>query len=102
MKGAIQQLCPFEPQGNQACHLNSLVGLIPGIVLSKSCQLPKVAAKVLEAAKPESRAKRFSRWVQAEAITVGLYFLPFVATLLTALAASRPQLVFVMDGSEVG
>jgi hypothetical protein len=102
IKGAIKQLCPVEPQGNQARHLNTLVGLITGIVLSKSCQLPKVAAKVPEAAKPESRTKRFSRWVQGEAITTELYFLPFVATLLTVLAASQPQLVLMMDGSEVG
>jgi hypothetical protein len=102
IKGAIQQLCPCEPQGNQARHLNTLVGMITGIVLSKSCQLPKVAGKVPEAAKPESRTKRFSRWVQTETIAAELYFLPFVATLLSALATSQPQVVFMMDGSEVG
>lgn len=101
IKRAITQLYPREPQGNLARHLNVLAGMVTGIVMSKSCQLPKVAAKVPDGAKPDSREKRFSRWVKNEAITAESYFLPFVRQLLTNLAQQRP-LVFMMDGSEVG
>ena len=101
IKQAIKQLYPTEPQGNLARHLNTLAGMATGIVLSKSCQLPKMAAKAADATLPDSRTKRFDRWVQNEDIQVEWYFLPFVRPLLTALAQPHP-LVFMMDGSEVG
>jgi hypothetical protein len=37
--------------------------MLSGIVASKSTQVPKVAAKVPNGAKPESRVKRFARWL---------------------------------------
>lgn len=98
---ALKHLYPEEPRGNLARHLNTLVSLITGIVLSKSSQLPKVAAKVPGRIQDESQTKQFSRWVQNEQVTAELYFLPFVLPLLTVLARQRP-LVFVMDGSTVG
>jgi len=97
---ALRQLYPFEPLGNLARHLNTLAGMVTGIVLGRSCQLPKLAHKAPDGTLAESRHKRFSRWVQNDAITSQLYFLPFVHALLTSLAAVRP-LVLVMDGSLV-
>jgi hypothetical protein len=100
IKKAILQLYPTPPQGNLARHLTTLVGLVSGIVLSRSCQLPKIASKVPGEVHPDSRTKQFSRWVNNEAVTFDLYFLPFVKPLLAHLAAIRP-LVLVMDGSAV-
>ena len=100
IKKAILQLYPTQPQGNLARHLATLVCLVSGIVLGKSCQLPKIASKVPGEVHPDSRTKQFSRWVNNEAITFDLYFLPFVEPLLASLAATRP-LVLVMDGSAV-
>jgi hypothetical protein len=76
------------------------VGLVSGIVLSKSCQLPKIASKVPGEVHPDSRTKQFSRWINNEMIIFDLYFLPFIEPLLAKLAATRP-LVLVMDGSAV-
>jgi hypothetical protein len=100
IKEAILQLYPTTPQGNLARHLMTLVGLVSGIVLSKSCQLPKLANKMPGDVHPDSHAKQFSRWINNEAITFDLYFLPFIEPLLVKLAAIRP-LVLVMDGSAV-
>lgn len=100
LKQAMKQLYPTEPQGNLARHLETLAGMVSGIVLSQSCQLPKIASKVPGEVHPDSRTKQMSRWVQNEHITFGLYFLPFVQPLLVSLAAVRP-LVFIMDGSTV-
>jgi hypothetical protein len=96
----VKQLYPDEPRGNVARHLNTLAGMVTGIVLGKSCHLPKLAHKAPDATLAESRHKRFSRWVQNDAITAQVYYLPFVQTLLMGLARLRP-LTFVMDGSEV-
>ena len=100
IKTKLKQLYPEEPQGNLARHLETLASMITGIILSKSCQLPKIASKVPGAVHPDSREKQMSRWVQNDHITFGLYFLPFVQPLLERLAAVRP-LVLVMDGSAV-
>jgi len=98
---ALKRLYPEEPRGNLARHLSTLASLITGIVLSKSSQLPKIAAKVPGHIQDDSQTKHFSRWVQNAGVTAELYFLPFVLPLLTVLAHQRP-LVFIMDGSVVG
>jgi hypothetical protein len=98
---AIKQLSPTEPKGNRARMLNTLSGMIAGIVQAKSCQLPAIARKTPDLAKADSRIKRYSRWIQNERIDYEGYYLPFVLDLLTSLAQIR-ELVFIIDGSEVG
>jgi hypothetical protein len=80
--------------------LTTLAAIISGIVASKSTQLPKVAATVPNGTKPESRVKRFARWLDNERILEEVYFLPYAEILLAHLALET--LVFVMDGSVVG
>jgi hypothetical protein len=100
IKQALKQLYPQEPQGNLARHLDTLAGLISGIVGSKSTNLPHVASKVPNGNKVESRVKQFSRWVSNDNIETEIYFLPYAEDLLASLAM-RP-LDLVMDGSTVG
>jgi hypothetical protein len=95
------QLYPGEPKGNHARMLTTLAALVSGIVLGKSCQLPTIARKTPDRAHPESRVKRYSRWIQNERIDSEGYYLPFVQELLYRLAEIR-ELVFIIDGSEVG
>lgn len=97
---ALRQGYPGAPHGHCARHLATLAALISGIVASKSTQLPKMAAKVPDGTKPESRVKRFARWVSNDYITPERYFAPYAAVLLTHLAFQT--LVLVIDGSVVG
>jgi hypothetical protein len=83
-----------------AQHLTTLAAFISGIVGSQSSQLPKIATKIADRAKPESRVKRLSRWLDNEHIKEGIYFLPYAEALLHQLALET--LVLVMDGSTVG
>jgi len=101
IRTAIRQLYPTEPKGNFARNLNTLTALIAGIVQAKSCQLPAIAGHAPDMAKPDSRVKRYSRWIYNKRVKYELYFLPFVRPILASLAKIRP-LVLVMDGSEVG
>ena len=101
IKKAMKQLYPSEPKGNQARMLNTLAGMVSGIVPGKSCQLPTIARKAPDHAKADSRIKRYSRWVQNEHIDKQVYYLPYVKELLIYLAGIR-ELVFVIDGSEMG
>jgi hypothetical protein len=80
--------------------LTTLAALISGIVGSHSTQLPKIATQVPNGTKPESRVKRFARWVDNDAITAEVYFIPYAEILLRHLALQT--LVVVMDGSVVG
>jgi hypothetical protein len=80
--------------------LNTLAGLISGIVGSKRTNLPLIASHVPDGTLPDSRTKRFSRWINNPDVDAAVYFLPFAEPLLRGLA-SRP-LALIMDGSTVG
>ncbi len=82
IRRALTQSYPGEPTGNMARHLNTLAGLISGIVGSKSSQLPNIATKIPDAAKPESRVKRMARWLGNDEIKEEIYFLPYAELLL--------------------
>lgn len=100
IKCALRQLYPKSMQGNQARHLDTLAGLISGIVGSKSTNLPQIASKVPDATQLDSRVKRFARWVSNERVESALYFLPYAENLLGQLA--HYPLTLVMDGFTVG
>ena len=100
IRGALIQGYPGQPTGSAARHLTTLAALISGIVSSKSTQLPSIATKIPDGARPESRVKRMTRWLDNERILEEVYFLPYVEILLAHLALET--LVLVMDGSVVG
>jgi hypothetical protein len=100
IRDALTQWYPGQPSGTVARHLLTLAALISGIVGSKSTQLPHIAAKVPNGTKPESRVKRFARWLDNAHILEEVYFLPYAEVLLHHLAWQT--VVLVMDGSGVG
>ena len=100
IRAALIQGYPGEPTGRLVRHLTTLAAFISGIVASKSTQLPHIAMQVPDGQKPESRVKRFARWLDNERILEERYFLPYAEILLTHLALET--LVLVMDGSVVG
>ena len=100
IRDALTQGYPGQPTGRVAQHLTTLAALISGIVGSKSTQLPSVATKIPDGTKPESRVKRFARWLDNARILEEMYFLPYAEILLTHLALET--LVLVMDGSVFG
>jgi hypothetical protein len=87
VRTALQQLYPTEPHGNLACHLNTLAGLVNGIVDNRRTNLPDMAKHAPDRTKRESWVKRFSRWVNNEGIEFETYFLPFAEAILACLAA---------------
>mgnify|MGYP001390775895 FL=1 len=55
IRAALTQWYPGQPTGSSARHLTTLAALISGIVGSKSTQLPSIATKIPDGARPESR-----------------------------------------------
>ena len=100
IRAALRQGYPGEPHGQRARHLTTLAALISGIVASKRTQLPHIATKVPNGTKPDSRVKRFARWVDNPTITEEVYFFPYATLLLAQLAIQT--LVLILDGSVVG
>src|ERR671918_707094 len=86
IRQALTQCYPGDLSGRMAHHVTTLAAFISGIVGSKSSQLPHIATKLPDRAKPESRVKRLSRWLDNERIGEGVYFLPYAERLLTHLA----------------
>src|SRR2546425_5331467 len=97
---ALTQAYPTPPTGHFARHLQTLAALMSGIVGGKSTQLPHIATKVPDGSKPESRVKRFARWLDNDRILEEMYFVPYAEIFLTHVAVET--LVLVMDGSVVG
>jgi len=100
IRNALKKCYPVEPEGRLARHLNTLSGLVSGIVSSGRTNLPQIATKVPDETLPDSRAKRFSRWVDNERIDLDTYFLPYAQHLLASLSGS--PLFLIMDGSGIG
>ena len=94
------KLCPTGAKGNFARRLNTLAGLICGIIGSRSCNLSKVAQKISDGSLPASREKRLYRYLSSEAVNTRTFFLPFAEMLLSSLC--HLPLVLAMDGSTVG
>ena len=86
IRQALNQWYPGEPRGRLAQHVTSLAAFMSGIVGSKRSQLPSMATKVPDRAKPDSRVKRVSRWLDNDAILEEVYFLPYAEMLLKPLA----------------
>ena len=86
IRQALQQGYPGEPRGRRAQHVTSLAAFMSGMVGSKSSQLPSIAAKVPDRAKPDSRVKRLLRWLDNDAILEEVYCLPYAERLLHHLA----------------
>ena len=91
---------PTEPGGNVARHLNTLTGLICGIIRSNRVNLPAIATEIPHCGKEESKIMQMKRWLSNEHIDAKVYFLPFLQCLLQSLA--KQTLVLVIDGSVVG
>lgn len=102
IRRSLKQMYPKQLSGRQAQHLNTLAGMVNGIVRSGQSQLKAMAKKAPDRSKVESRIKRFTRCLQNEQVDAQTYFMPFLESLLIGLVQSTGPLVLAMDGSEVG
>jgi hypothetical protein len=100
IRSALSQMFFKEPKGYGAKQLNVIASLISGIVGSKSTNYPKIASKVPDRTKTESRIKRYSRYINEAVPGQEIYLMPFAEQLLANL--SDLTLVLIMDGSDVG
>lgn len=100
IRTALSQMFLEERKGYGAKQLNVLASLISGIVGSRSSNYSKIASKVPDRTKAESRIKRYSRYINEVEPEQAIYLMPFAKELLANLADLT--VVLIMDGSDVG
>jgi Transposase DDE domain len=100
IRDALYQWYPDQPTGTVARHLTTLAALMSGIVGSQRTHLPHIAPQVPDGTKPESRVKRFARWMQNDHVTEDVYVVPYAEVLLRHLVLQT--VVLLLDGSVVG
>ena len=100
IRRALIQGYPAAPKGKMTQALDYLSRADQWHCGSQSTQLPKIATHVPDGTKPESRVKRFARWVDNDTITDEVYFVPYAEVLLRHLALQT--VVLILDGSVVG
>ena len=97
---ALIKALGFEVKGNQARHLNVLVGFICGIIQSKDVRLSEVAGEIPKSGQEDSHVMQLRRWLKNESVDAELYYLPYIKQILKALA--HQTLVLIIDGSTTG
>jgi len=100
IRKSLNGIYPSAPTGTLARHLNVLAAMINGIIGSQSTNLPAISGKCALQAVPESRVKRFYRWLQDDVVELETYFLPFAEALIHSFLPT--PLVLVIDGSVAG
>ena len=78
IKSRLKQMYPKRLTGHQARHLNTLAGMIAGIVQSKHSHLAKIAGRIPEPIQLESRIEKLERFIRNEAINAEIFFQPFM------------------------
>lgn len=98
---AMLKFFPANVTPRLAQHLRTLSAMVTGLVASHSTHLPKIAQTAPDHTKPESRVKRFYRFLNSDGTTIERYYLPWARELAASLSDNR-TLVVIFDGSTVG
>ena len=100
IRKSLSQIFCNRQNGNMVRHMNTLAALINGIVGSKSCQLPSIASKMVDATHADSRIKKYHRWLKNEDIDYETYYFPYASALLSNFQSQK--LPLAIDCSGVG
>jgi len=76
--------------------------MVAGIVASGRTSLQKLGMKAPDSTKPQSRTKRFERFLRNKRTTFQRFYDPFVRSLLEDLSSEGRPLLIVFDSSSVG
>lgn len=93
----------FEhPQGKEAQRIEVLSCFIHGLIKKQQCDLQVIAGQMPPRTELRSRVRQLETWLDSEHNSWTVRYLPFLSPVLSQLSASNAELVFIMDGSEMG
>ena len=101
IKRTLAQTLHARPGSHQEQHLNTLAGLICGIVGAQHVQFAQIADHAPRRGRKNERLiTRFRRWVKHKTATPEAVWLPFAKAVLTSLA--QAPVTIILDGTTAG
>lgn len=91
-----------NPQGNPLRRINTLTAMICGAIKTSKSSLENLGSQLSQDIDSESRVKNVKRWLTSKYTDYDVSFLPFIAPILANHILQNKEMVFAIDGSEVG
>jgi len=95
-----------KPEGNALKRINTLSGLVSGMIRKGSSHLPDIGSGLPQNINADSKTVAAKRFVENKWTDYDLHFLPFLAAFIRGVIACTSYLdqgiVLVIDGSQIG
>jgi hypothetical protein len=108
IKKSLCELSPFEVQGHALKRINSLSGLISGMINQKSSHLSKIGTGLNNDIDANSQEKHAKRFLENKYTNYNVFYLPYLACFIASISQNKQflstvrHLTLVIDGSQMG
>lgn len=95
--------CESTPKGNALKRLNTLSGLISGMIRKGKSSLPAIGSGISKNIDANSKTISAKRFIENKWTDFNIHFLPYLKCFLTGiLSCFEREIIFVIDGSQTG
>lgn len=102
----LVNLSEVRPEGNALKRLNTLSGLVSGMIRKGSSHLPDIGSGLPQNINADSKTVAAKRFVENKWTDYDLHFLPFLTAFIRGVLACTGYLehgiILVIDGSQIG
>lgn len=91
-----------KQQGNALRRTNCLTWMICGLIKSGKSHLNEIASGLPHSTDLESRVKKIKRWLLSDYNDWSVHFVPCLSFILQAFISKDREMVFAIDGSDLG
>lgn len=108
IKKALIELSPVHVQGHALKRINSLTGLIKGMIDKKSSHLSKIGTGLEQDINANSQEKHVKRFLENKYTDYKIHYLPYLACFIASISQNKQflknikNLKLVIDGSQMG
>lgn len=108
IKKSLGSLSPVAVQGHAQKRLNSLTGLVSGMINKKSSHLSKIGTGLANDTNSNSQEKHAKRFLENKYTDYQVHYLPYLACFIASIGQNKQflsnvkNLTLVIDGSQMG
>ena len=106
IKQSLLSTLPEQPEGNALKRLNTLSGLITGMIRKGSSHMPAIGSGIAKNIDANSKTVAATRFISNEWTDYDTHYLPFLTSFLKGMILSflskTGQIKLVIDGSQAG
>ena len=108
IKKSLTALSPVAVQGHALKRINSLTGLVSGMITKKSSHLSKVGTGLDNDTHSNSQEKHAKRFLENKYTDYKVHYLPYLACFIASISQNKQylsnvkNLTLVIDGSQMG